>query len=441
MTTQTKRGFGRVRQLPPAKGARTGRWHAFYNDPYGAVRLSASGKPTPVRHNGPHTFDTKLDAESWLLDERRLISNGTWTPPAERKLARKRAAESGAVKLSRYADEWLSNRTVKGRPLAGRTRDEYRRLLDKHILRTFGDLPLTAINTTMIDSWYQTTAKKTPTQRARAYALLRTILGTAVDRDLITTSNPAKVRGGGTATRRHKVEPVNNEELAMMVTVMPERRRLMLPIAAWCALRFGELTELRRKDIDLDRKVIKVQRGVTRVKDTSDLPPDSRLCGCRPSCVIGPPKTEAGVRDVPIPPHLIDDLRNHLDMHTQPGADGLLFAAKTGNHLNAKPFYGAATTFHTKGPKKGEVKRSGYGWHEARRLAGRPTLHFHDLRHTGLTNAAIAGATLAELMALAGHTTPTAAIRYQHAVADRMQDLAAKMSILAGYPAETDQPT
>ncbi|HEY9395395.1 MAG TPA: hypothetical protein VIP58_14705, partial [Nocardioides sp.] len=79
MTTRTKRGFGRVRQLPPTKGARKGRWHAFYNDPCGAVRLSATGKQTPVRHNGPHTFDTKLDAESWLLDERRLISSDTWT--------------------------------------------------------------------------------------------------------------------------------------------------------------------------------------------------------------------------------------------------------------------------------------------------------------------------------------------------------------------------
>lgn len=85
----------------------------IYNDPYGAVRLPASGKSTPVRHNGPHTFDTKLDAESWLLDERRLISNGTWTPPAERKLVRKRAAESGAMKFGRYADDWLSNRTVR----------------------------------------------------------------------------------------------------------------------------------------------------------------------------------------------------------------------------------------------------------------------------------------------------------------------------------------
>ena len=37
-------------------------------------------------------------------------------------------------------------------------------------------------------------------------------------------------------------------------------------------------------------------------------------------------------------------------------------------------------------------------------------------------------------MAIASHTTPTAAIRHQHAGADRLQDLAARMSVLAGYP-------
>jgi integrase len=45
-------------------------------------------------------------------------------------------------------------------------------------------------------------------------------------------------------------------------------------------------------------------------------------------------------------------------------------------------------------------------------------LHFHDLRHTGATLAAALGATVRELMARLGHTTPTVALRYQHATAD-----------------------
>lgn len=40
-------------------------------------------------------------------------------------------------------------------------------------------------------------------------------------------------------------------------------------------------------------------------------------------------------------------------------------------------------------------------------------LHFHDLRGSGATWAAIAGATLPELMHRIGHRTHTAALRYQ----------------------------
>jgi integrase len=66
----------------------------------------------------------------------------------------------------------------------------------------------------------------------------------------------------------------------------------------------------------------------------------------------------------------------------------------------------------------------------ARKLAGRPDLRFHDLRHTGATLAAATGATLAELMARLGHSTPGAALRYQHASQDRDGEIAAALSEL-----------
>jgi integrase len=44
---------------------------------------------------------------------------------------------------------------------------------------------------------------------------------------------------------------------------------------------------------------------------------------------------------------------------------------------------------------------------------------FHDLQHAAATLAAIGGATTRELMARLGHSSQQAAIRYQHATADR----------------------
>ena len=64
---------------------------------------------------------------------------------------------------------------------------------------------------------------------------------------------------------------------------MPERYRLMVLLAAWCGLRFGELAELRGLDIDTKRGVIKLRRAVVWV-------------GGKP--VVTTPKSAAGSRDV-----------------------------------------------------------------------------------------------------------------------------------------------
>ena len=70
-------------------------------------------------------------------------------------------------------------------------------------------------------------------------------------------------------------------------------------------------------------------------------------------------------------------------------------------------------------------------FYPARTAAGRPDLRWHDLRHTGAVLAAQTGATLAELMGRLGHTTPGAAMRYQHAAADRDAEIARRLSELA----------
>lgn len=69
---------------------------------------------------------------------------------------------------------------------------------------------------------------------------------------------------------------------------------------------------------------------------------------------------------------------------------------------------------------------------KARKEVGRPDLRFHDLRHTGAVMAARAGATLAELQARLGHSTATAAMRYQHASSDRDAEIARRLSAMAG---------
>jgi integrase len=59
------------------------------------------------------------------------------------------------------------------------------------------------------------------------------------------------------------------------------------------------------------------------------------------------------------------------------------------------------------------------------------SLSFHELRHTGSTMAAAAGASLADLKRRLGHSTSSAALRYMHPTEGRDKEIAAALSDLA----------
>ena len=121
-------------------------------------------------------------------------------------------------------------------------------------------------------------------------------MGSAVNDELID-ANPCRIVGAGRAKRVHKIRPASVEELAALTAAMPERLRLMVMLASWCALRFGETVELRRGDIDLGDEVIRIRRAAVRTKG---------------AYAITTPKSDAGIRDVAIPPHIIPLIEDHL---------------------------------------------------------------------------------------------------------------------------------
>lgn len=57
------------------------------------------------------------------------------------------------------------------------------------------------------------------------------------------------IRRAGYQPKQRRLEPASVEELAVIVENMPEERQLMVLLASWRALRYGEIAELRRKDI------------------------------------------------------------------------------------------------------------------------------------------------------------------------------------------------
>jgi integrase len=84
----------------------------------------------------------------------------------------------------------------------------------------------------------------------------------------------------------------------------------------------------------------------------------------------------------------------------------------------------------------------GSTWRRACTAAGVPPVRVHDLRHVAQVFAAEAGATLPELMARLGHSTPAAAVVYLHARADRDAHLtkALAAAMTAGGTAPSGRP-
>jgi integrase len=129
------------------------------------------------------------------------------------------------------------------------------------------------------------------------------------------------------------------------------------------------------------------------------------------------PKAVARRRTLSVPGVALEGVVRHMERYTARHPDALhrnrhalLIVNATGEPISATVLQRA--------------------WSKARKKVGRSDLHLHDLRHTGLTLADATGATTAELMHRAGHSSAAAALRYQNATQDRDRILADALGAL-----------
>lgn len=370
-----RRGWGYVRRLPN----KSRRWQASYVG------------PDLMRHYAPHTFTAKMDAEEWLAKERRLIERDEWTPPAQRAAERK----AKSITLGAYFPDWLENRhNRRGEPLRPRTRLHYQSAFTKHIEPAFGKTPIKFITEDAVNAWRAKLLPDKPTMRAHTYSLMHAIMASAV-RDGHLTANPCTNTGALKADRARDPVILTVPEVAQLADeIRPERFKAFVLIAAWCGLRFGEVTELRRGDIGRGAETITVARGVTH----------------RGGCHISTPKSGKG-RVVSVPPHIRGDIEHHLKTHVGSSEDALLFPpARGGCHINDKVFRDSFTP--------------------AVKAIGREGVRVHDMRHFAGTQAARVG-NLVETMGRLGHSTVGASLIYQQIASGRDAEVAEALSRLA----------
>lgn len=366
---------------------------------FGRIRQLASGRwqaRCPGADGSLHslgTFRTKSEAAQALAAYETDVTRGAWVPLGNRE-----------VIFREYAEQWLA-----ARPLRPRTQETYADHLRLRLYPAFGSLPLSKITPQVVRGWHA--QARTEVQRAgkgtavlsHSYRVLRAILTTAVDDELIPR-NPCMIRGAGTDRASGRQIPTE-QQISAIIDATPPRYRAFVWLAAATALRSAELAGLRRRDVDLLRKRLAVVQ--TYVEPM------------RGPALFGPPKSDAGTRMIPLPAVVVPVLLEHLNRYSGEGADGLVFLSDKGQPMS---------------------RHNRKWWRDACRTAGvAQTTHLHDLRHAGLTLAAQSGATLKELMAFAGHSSPRAALIYQHAAADRAVVLAEEMSRRLERPSSADR--
>jgi integrase len=401
------RRFGNIRKRE------SGRYQIRYPAPDGRMRT------------GTETYERKSDAERALSLIEAQIIKGEWNDP-----------DRGKVKLRDYAETWIAQRPG----LRPRTVDLYRWLLKKHITPHLGNVPIAKISTSTVRQWRADLLGNgvSVSMAAKAYRLLRAVLMTAAD-DRVIPHNPCRIRGAGDEHAQERpvltvsqvfeladrvgLRPIGNvrkikdgayrlrfqrhgamrthpeifharagAERALWKMAMEgkadstqdRRFRAMVLLATFASLRWGEVSALRRMDIDLKARTVRVRVAFVE-RSTGGL-------------VLGPPKSKAGRRTVGIPQSIVPVLQEHMDTYVQSEPGSLMFPAAKG----------------------GPIRRSGFNtrtrWVDVVTELGLPGLHFHDLRHTGNMLAAESGAGLKDLMARMGHDNVRAAMIYQHAV-------------------------
>jgi integrase len=242
--------------------------------------------------------------------------------------------------------------------------------------------------------WHaETSAATGPTATRQAYAVLHAVLATAVADDALPR-NPCRITGAGQA-RSDERPLLDLEQIQRLSVNMPAHLRGLVDLAFWGHLRLGELLALRIGDLDMEEGTVTVRRQVVE----TDAGP-----------VEGPPKV-GSQRTVHLPPQGVSALVEHLAPRLPALPTARLFVRRDGTTLRAHHVHAA--------------------WSTARRAAELPGAHLHDLRHAGLTLAAQSGATLAEVMRRAGHSSSRAAMIYQHAAERRDAEVAARLGRLA----------
>jgi integrase len=300
---------------------RSGRYQASYVD--GAKQ----------RQLAPTTFRTRADAEAWLADVSSSIRAGMWADPT-----------LGKTPLAKFGRDYLDN-VVGLRPS---TIERDRGYFTRYLVPAFGSTPLARIDRAMVQTWIgELSSRLAPATVQKAGQTLHKIMGEAVAQRYIIENPAANIRYPKAARSKRLV--LSPAEIERLTEAMDPQYQALVPFLCFSGLRIGEAFALRVSDVELDKAPARVNVERT-VVDLGTLH-------------FHDPKTDAGIRVVPLPDEVAAALREHIARH-ELGDDDPLFPARRGGitRLNGwrRRYWNPAIE---------QAKLAGFNVHQTRRTA------------------------------------------------------------------------
>ncbi|WP_424361417.1 tyrosine-type recombinase/integrase [Methylocystis parvus] len=241
-------------------------------------------------------FARKKDADAFLAQAKVEVRAGVHT------------SESQSPTVAQAAALWLSDREANG--LERATLAQYRQHVDLHINPVIGCVKLSKLTTPMVVDFREVLrsgdATLGPLGHPRSPALIRKILTSlgsllahAKESGKVFGANPvrelARARRAGEERGRDRLEIgrdiPSRDEIKRLLELIPSDQEPILLVAIFCGLRASELRGLRWSDIDLKFGEIHIRQRADRY------------------CKIGPPKSKAGNRKIPVPPGVLKRLK------------------------------------------------------------------------------------------------------------------------------------
>lgn len=254
----------------PTRRDCTGTWQARYRDPGGKQCAE--------------NFPTEKEAQDFLAEVRFNIRRGTYFDPQRAKIT---------------LGKWHAERMKKRRGAAS-TLDVEERMWRLHVEPHFGNWPILKISWTDVDDWVKgleevLAASSIP----KPFQIVDRDLAAAV-RDKRIPFNPCDGISLPKKAKKHPTDrrPPTYAQLDLIRGQLPQHYHALQITAQETGLRWGELAGLRLCNVDLDKGRLEVREVVEDVK------------GKRMRKEY--PKSDAGLRTVPLTPIAVEALREHL---------------------------------------------------------------------------------------------------------------------------------